>query len=60
MIERQDPFLAAYERGRRARAAGEPVSACPYRDRRRADGGITWARGWRIAWLRGWRGEPYA
>lgn len=47
-------FKRVYSNGARARANGLPLSACPYRDYRKADGRITFSRAYRNAWRDGW------
>lgn len=49
----------AKRKGREARAAGLPESACPYEDKRGGRHGqiITYSRAFIRAWLEGWRGE---
>lgn len=50
----------AFMKGARAQEAGDPESACPYRDRRTSRGAITWSRSFIIAWLDGWRAAQQA
>lgn len=45
----------AFRRGMRAHLAGLPFSACPYYDRRKADGRLTWSRAFVAAWEDGHR-----
>lgn len=45
----------AYRKGLAAGEAGEPVTACPYRDQRKLDGRLTWSRAFVRAWVDGWR-----
>lgn len=54
---RRDPTDAAERKGREAARAGLPESACPYKDKRKDDGRLTFSRAWRNAWLRGYRAE---
>lgn len=46
---------AAFRRGWRARLAGLAFEACPYVDRRKYDGRLTWSRAFRSAWQEGFR-----
>lgn len=57
---RRDPLETAERKGREARARGEGIEACPYRDIRNADNKVTWARSWRRAWLKGWKEQEGA
>lgn len=47
----------ARRKGREARIAGEPITACPYQDKRggRHDHMITFSRAFIRAWTDGWR-----
>jgi len=45
----------AYQKGRNAFADGVPITACPYNDKRKDDGRLTWSRAFRSAWVDGWR-----
>lgn len=45
----------AYRRGFAAARAGEPERACPYDDKRKANGSLTWSRSFITAWCDGWR-----
>lgn len=44
----------AWQKGARAREAGEPRSANPYKDTRKMDGRLTWSRAFWRAWDDGW------
>lgn len=44
----------AYLKGVTAGLAGDPVDACPYDDRRKLCGRLTWSRAFRTAWFDGW------
>lgn len=44
----------AYLKGTRAALAGEPVTACPYEDRRKDSGSLSWSRSFIRAWEDGW------
>jgi hypothetical protein len=45
----------AYRKGVRAFQAGEPLAACPYDDKRKWRGTLTWSRSFIAAWCDGWR-----
>ena len=45
----------AYMKGAYAAEAGQPLDSCPYKDKRKEDGRITWSRAFRYAWQDGWR-----
>lgn len=51
----RDPTASAMRKGRIAALAGEPEGACPYEDKRKPDGRLTFSRAWRNAWLAGHR-----
>lgn len=48
-------FQGAYRKGYRAALEGKPIEACPYVDWRKADGRLTFSRGFRRAWHDGYR-----
>ena len=45
----------AYRKGVLARAAGMDLAQCPYEDRRKASGRISWSRSFITAWQDGWQ-----
>lgn len=45
----------AYRKGQRARADGVPLDACPYEDKRKPSGRLSWSRAFIRAWEDGWR-----
>lgn len=45
----------AFKKGMAAHDAGDPIEACPYRDKRKQDGRLTWSRAFISAWEDGWR-----
>lgn len=54
-FESWNPALqGAFRKGYAARMAGEPIEACPYVDRRKVSGRLTWSRGFIRAWQDGW------
>jgi len=54
-MSKKDPFEPARRKGREAFLAGRREEDCPYRDRRKEDGRLTFSRAWRLAWLEGFR-----
>lgn len=44
----------AYLKGLHAGLAGEPISSCPYDDKRKASGRLSWSRSFISAWRDGW------
>lgn len=44
----------AFRKGYLAFGAGEPMARCPYADRRKWDGRLTWSRAFITAWQDGW------
>jgi ribosome modulation factor len=55
-IESWNPAMrGAYKKGRNARLAGEPIEACPYKDKRKGDGRLSWSRAFISAWRDGWQ-----
>ena len=48
-------WRGAFNKGRKAAANGEPESACPYEDKRKDCGRLTWSRAFIAAWRDGWR-----
>ena len=45
----------AFRRGAIAHRDGLPQSACPYGDKRKPDGRLSWSRSFISAWQDGWR-----
>lgn len=45
----------AFQKGMAAHQGGQPLDACPYGDRRKADGRLSWSRSFIAAWRDGWR-----
>lgn len=50
----RNPFDSAVQKGRDAFLAGKPRTACPYKDKRKDDGRLTFSRAWQIAWRDGY------
>ncbi len=48
-------MLGAFKKGILAHQAGEPIEACPYGDKRKPDGRLSWSRSFIAAWRDGWR-----
>jgi ribosome modulation factor len=44
----------AYRKGYSAGASGEPIESCPYEDRRKESGRLSWSRSFITAWTDGW------
>lgn len=44
----------AYYKGIYAALAGEPQSSCPYLDKRKPSGLLSWSRAFQNAWRDGW------
>lgn len=55
VVVRRNPFDAAYRKGWDAAHAGESLESCPYRDKRKYDGRLTFSRAWRERWRSGWK-----
>lgn len=54
-FEKWNPALrGAYRKGVKASAQGIPLSACPYQDKRKPGGQLTWSRAFIAAWCDGW------
>lgn len=45
----------AYRKGHAAGLDGLPAGACPYEDKRKASGRLTWSRAFIAAWHDGWQ-----
>jgi len=48
-------ILGSFKKGINARLNGEPIEACPYGDKRKPDGRLSWSRSFISAWCDGWR-----
>lgn len=55
MQRKKTPLDGAYLKGLAAGVAGEPSEACPYEDKRKPCGRLTWSRAFRTAWGDGWK-----
>jgi ribosome modulation factor len=60
-FELLNPALrGAYKKGYAAGVSGRDETTCPYGDIRKANGRLTWSRGFRAAWKDGWaEGRKY-
>jgi ribosome modulation factor len=45
----------AYKKGVLAFREGVPLSGCPYQDKRKPSGRLSWSRAFESAWRDGWR-----
>lgn len=50
-------LLGAIRKGIAAREAGLPETACPYTDKRKTSGRLSWSRAFRNAWHDGYTGR---
>lgn len=48
-------LLGAFKKGLIAHREGLPVGACPYDDKRKPSGRLSWSRAFIAAWDDGWR-----
>lgn len=48
-------LLGSFKKGVLAHRGGQPIEACPYRDKRKPDGRLSWSRSFISAWQDGWR-----
>lgn len=49
-------LIGAYNKGVKAKQEGKKLSDCPYKDKRKEDGRLTWSRAYIKAWEDGYRG----
>jgi ribosome modulation factor len=54
-MKRKTALDGAYLKGLMAGLADEPVESCPYEDKRKQSGRLTWSRAFRTAWGDGWK-----
>jgi hypothetical protein len=47
-------MVGAFKKGANAYLAGADLSACPYQDKRKLSGGLSWSRAFMGAWRDGW------
>lgn len=52
-------MVGAFKKGANACLLGHPIDACPYDDRRKEDGRLTWSRAFRATWVDGWYHARY-
>ena len=50
-------LLGAVKKGIAAKAAGFQETACPYQDKRKPSGKLSWSRAFRYAWFDGYTGR---
>lgn len=55
MVKKKTALDGAYLKGLAAAVNDEPLNACPYKDKRKADGKLSWSRAFRNAWRDGWQ-----
>lgn len=48
-------LLGAFKKGMAAAKGGKDITDCPYKDKRKGDGRLTWSRSFIIAWKDGFR-----
>ena len=60
MAKRKTAYETAYEKGKDARKNGRPIEDCPYKDKRKDDGRLTWSRAFIRAWMEGWHDQDRA
>lgn len=48
-------ILGTFKKGILSHQAGQPIEACPYGDKRKPDGRLSWSRSFIAAWRDGWR-----
>lgn len=48
-------WRGAFKKGIQAHRDGLPLSACPYKDKRKPDGRLSWSRAFITAWCDGWK-----
>ncbi len=56
-MSRRTSFDAAEEKGRQAARDNQPLDSCPYEDKRKPSGKLSWSRAYRNAWVHGWQDE---
>ena len=48
-------MIGAFRKGMTAHQSGQPLESCPYQDKRKSDGRLSWSRAFIAAWRDGWR-----
>jgi hypothetical protein len=48
-------ILGAFRKGIAAHQRGQSLESCPYDDKRKPDGRLSWSRSFIAAWRDGWR-----
>lgn len=51
-------LISAYNKGRKAKQENKSITDCPYKDKRKEDGRLTWSRAFKKAWEDGFLGYP--
>lgn len=51
-------LISAYNKGIKAKEEGKSIKDCPYKDKRKDDGRLTWSRSFIKAWEDGFNGLP--
>lgn len=54
-MKRRTALDGAYRKGIHARLNDEPITACPYEDKRKWNGKLSWSRAFQNAWRDGWQ-----
>ena len=54
MTKRKTALDGAYLKGIHARLEGAAITDCPYKDKRKWNGRLTWSRAFENAWRDGW------
>lgn len=49
-------LIGAYNKGIKAKQEGKSLKDCPYKDKRKIDGRLTWSRAFKKAWEDGFNG----
>lgn len=55
MTKKKSPFDGAFEKGKKAAIAGMTLDDCPYDDKRKPSGKLSWSRAFQSAWVDGFR-----
>jgi ribosome modulation factor len=54
-FEKWNPAMrGAFKKGMQAQKDGAQKEACPYKDKRKPDGRLSWSRSFMAAWRDGW------
>jgi len=55
MTAKRSPLDGAYRKGLAANISGDPITSCPYEDKRKPSGKLSWSRAFQNAWRDGWQ-----